>query len=149
VIFEIINPSDPYVIESPDPMVAMVATLLLGDGAYALRDERGEDPGLPLFLFGGDPNAWVVEKAGADLESYIDSHGPALVAALESVHIGRIEDEVALRETLADLPEEARATFMAKRHDKRRTSLNDIGGRAQAWAQRLRETTRDPGEGMR
>jgi hypothetical protein len=36
------------------------------------------------------------------------------------------------------LPESERPGWLAKRHDRRRSSLNDIGAAAQAWAKRLR-----------
>jgi len=53
VTFEIVNPSDPYTIETDDFAAACVATILLGVGKYALDEKGGEKRQMPLLFLGG------------------------------------------------------------------------------------------------
>lgn len=103
--FEIVNPSDKYTMEAVDLEVAAVAVSLLGDGAYPLTG-LGEDEGqdVPPFLFGGH-DEWFAQKFGMNFEEtgrhVIEHRHSELADALDSVTI-----------------------------EGRRSSLNDIGGRA-------------------
>lgn len=113
--FEIINPSDPYTMETDDLQIAAVAVCLLGDGKYAAKEidgDTGQD--VPIFLFGG-VDEWFTEKFGMDYgetaSHTLNNRNDALARAFESVTLGRAE----------------------------RSSLNDIGGRAQAIAKAIRE----------
>lgn len=113
--FEIINPSDPYTIEADDLEIAAVAVSLLGDGKYplvGLGDAAGQD--MPPFLFGGH-DEWFIENFGGDFEEVgrkvITHRLDALIHSFDSVKL-----EVA-----------------------QRSSINDIGGYAASWAERLRK----------
>lgn len=112
--FEIVNPSDPYTMEAPSLELAAVAVCFLGNGKYPLTgldDARGQD--VPPFLFGGH-DEWFTEKFGANFEAVckraIQEQNEALALTLESV-------------TLTS---------------SRRSSMNDIGGRAKKLAQAVR-----------
>jgi hypothetical protein len=108
--FEIINPSDPYTMEADDLEIAAVAVSILGNGKYPLKgldDARGQD--VPAFLFGGH-NEWFTEKFGGDYkqiaERAIETRADALARAFESVTL----------------------------QSERRSSMNNIGARAAAYA---------------
>ena len=113
--FNLINPSDAYHFEADDLVIAAVMVCLLGDGKYpaeAMGPDKGEENYVPCFLFGGH-DEWFARKFGANFEdtarSVLDHRQDALKRAFASV-------------TLTDPP---------------RTSLNDIGGRARAYAKGL------------
>lgn len=113
--FEIVNPSDPYTMEADDLQIAVVAVSLLGDGKYPLKG-LGEDAGqdVPFFAFGG-ADEWFLEKFGMNYETTathaLEHRHDDLAKAFESVTLGR----------------------------SKRSSMNDIGGRAKAIAQAIRQ----------
>lgn len=115
--FNIVNPSDPYTMEADDLEVAAVAVCLIGEGKYpleALGDDSNKGNSVPAFLFGGH-DEWFQARFGGTFEAVLTrsimERTDALARALESVKLG----------------------------SERRSSLNDIGARAQAYAQAVRE----------
>ena len=142
--YEIVNPSDPYTIKG-EPLVVCAMVLLIGQGRYGLdpADDETEDPGLPMFILGGDPEEWLKEKFGVEsLAEWLgeDENLEAAADCLESVVIGRAGDRRMVESALAEMPDgESRKRFLAKYHDDKRSSLNDIGGLCQAQAAKFRE----------
>lgn len=89
--FEIINPSDAYLMEADDLEVAAVAVCFLGAGQYALKgieESHGQD--VPIFLFNGH-DEWFTEKFGKNFEDtsthIVDNRSAELAAAFDSVKI--------------------------------------------------------------
>lgn len=111
--YEIINPSDPYKMTAPSIDLAAVAVCLLGEGQYMAKP-RGEGDEVPMFLFGG-VDKWFVEKFGMDFATTADG-----IINHRTEELAAVFDSVALE-------------------SEERSSLNDIGGRAKAWAQSLRK----------
>jgi len=149
MIFKIINPSDPYTLEAERLDIAAVTVILLGRGNYALEGVDN-DLEVPIFSFGSDEqtSAWLKENCGFDVEGlgdFIGNNQDDIATCLESVVIGRPEERQeyidALTEKLAGISEDddAVADFKFQWHDKRRSSMNDIGGRAQDIAKRFRD----------
>lgn len=135
MIFEIINPSDHYTLESDSHEAACLACCLLGHGRYALR---GVDTELecPLFIFGGH-DEWFKGTFGADFEACLERNKPAIADAMESVVIGNRTDYLeALR--LIDDPDK-RKEWIASWNERHRSSMNNIGGRAVQYAEAIRE----------
>ena len=126
-VYDIANPSDPYTIKGPF-MPCAIAVVLLGNGAYGIK-------GTPI-LFGWD--SWLKENGIENLEFYIDTHALEIADALDTVLIGNERDREEVEGTLAMLAPERHKEWLAQRHDKKRSSLNDIGGRARKYADRLR-----------
>lgn len=94
--FDIINPSDPYTMTACDLEVAAVAVCVLGHGRYGLRGlapDAGAD--VPVFLFPGTADEWFRATFGDDYDTVatrcLEDRTGALVAALESVTLGRAE----------------------------------------------------------
>lgn len=133
--YEIINPSDPYTLQSQDVKVAQIAGLFLGRGAYGLADEQGENV-LPIFIFGGSEE-WLKREFG-DHSAWITNHYSDIATCLESVMIGGFSARRECEDALACMPEDKRADYLARRHDRMRSSLNDIGKAAQELAAAFR-----------
>lgn len=146
--FEVCNPSDKATIEADDPVVACVATLLVGRGQLGLLDENG-DILLPVFLFGG-ADEWIAKNIGAEEDSlpqYVDANLEALVAALDSCMYGGAADRKAYQRGLdlvADDPEKREAWRQGWAED-RRTSTSKICAAYWGFAEHLRQ--RATGEG--
>lgn len=143
MIAEISNPSDPYTIEvGNDKLPTCIAVLLLGEGAYGLKDESNEFL-LPIFLFGGS-DAWLAKNGITSLDDYIDANAGAIATALESVVIGSRTTRVAFERVLAAVTnDEDRKAARAEWLDENRSSMNDIGGHAMTLAERLRKIESD------
>lgn len=147
MLFEIINPSDSYTMEAADRETAALAVLVLGEGKYALveldpetgysTDKSPND--VPLFLFGG-ATLWFEGTFGRTLDAALEDPASRakMADALDSVLIGKGSARIELRDALAEMTPEGRERFLAKRHDRKRSSMNNIGRRAQALAARLR-----------
>lgn len=129
MLYEIINPSDPVTIEAEDLEVARAACLLLGRGAYGLRD-ADDNEALPLFIFGSDEAFEAWEKAeGFSIERVMGAKLTEVIACLRSAMCCEMRDRIAIRAAVGDDPE-----ALARYNDARRSSLNDICGRAFAIA---------------
>lgn len=141
--FEIVNPSDAYTISGEDVEAAILACVYLGNGKYALRDEKDEQQ-CPLFLFGGTDD-YFQHRFKMTLEQFMKSISlDRLATALESVTIGSIASNRELDELLSHITDEVeREKFLAKRHDKRRSSLNDIGARSKEIAKAIRKKIKE------
>jgi len=149
MLYEIINMSDPYTIEASSLDVAFVACLLLGDGQYGFKPLEDGEEEIPLFLFGGckewsqkhlreNPQA-ILDRVTTDAAKRLE-----LADCLDSCLIGRQQDRETYRSgfDLIDDPAK-RERWRAKWHDDRRSSLNNIGGRAYLMATKLRPGTTD------
>jgi hypothetical protein len=148
MIYEIINPSDAYTIVADDLKVAAVACVLLGRGQYGLEPLEDDGERVPFMLF-GSPDAWFQEHFGADLQATMDevveNRAGELADCLDSCLIGKLASRREYERALELIEsEENRAKFRTERHDERRTSLNDIGGRAYQMAKKLREKAANP-----
>ena len=135
MICEIINPSDAYTLRTDDFKTAAVAIAVLGRGQMGLKNIDGEESS-PV-LFGWDD--WLKEQGIEDLGKYIDEHTKEMADILATVLIGGKADREEVESALALMPdEEARKKWLDDRHDKRRSSMNNIGAAAWAWARKLR-----------
>jgi hypothetical protein len=114
--FNLINPSDPYTLEADDFEIAAVTVCLLGDGKYpadALGDDANKGYNVPAFLFGGH-DEWFQSRFGGTFEAVADrclkDRTDAVARCFESVTLNSF----------------------------RRSSLNNIGGRARDMAKAVR-----------
>jgi hypothetical protein len=153
MLYEIVNPSDPYTIKAESLDVAFVACLMLGNGQYAFGPLESAGVKIPLFLFGGlaDCEAWSTEHLHEEFESVIKrvTTDPLKIAELaacfESCLIGRFKERETYRAGLELIDDPAkRDEWRARWHDTRRSSLNDIGGRAYEMASKLRTGIQNP-----
>lgn len=126
-VFEIANPSDKYTIKGPF-MACAIAVAMLGNGSYGIE-------GTPI-LFGWDE--WLKGKGIEDLGAHIDKHNTEIAAALDSVLMGDERDREEVDATLRRIPPDQHEAWLAERHDRRRSSMNDIGRRARELASRVR-----------
>lgn len=137
-VYEISNPSDMCTIVG-EKLVAAVAVLMLGEGTYGLKDAN-EETVMPLFILGASPDPWLREHGidGADdLPRYIAEHEIELADALDSVLYG---DRALFEEGIALIEgDEKRKLWRQKWNDARRSSMNNIAGRAEQFAKILRQ----------
>ena len=138
MIYELVNPSDKYTLESATLEPAAIACLFLGEGMYALTDEAGQQA-VPIFI-GGGAEEWYAEKFGRALNDGIKANMLDVAECLESLVIGNRQDYDAAMKFIA---EDKLAAFKADWHDRHRSSMNDIGRRAARYAKAFREKASD------
>lgn len=136
IVCEIVNPSDEYTIAHKDELILAVACSLLGRGKYALEAKDGRRV-CPMFLFGGS-DEWFAAKGVPDLVAFLRVRGMEVADALESVLIGGYRDREELDEATAKMTPEEKEAFLFKRHDRHRTSMNNIGAAAKSLAKLVR-----------
>lgn len=142
-LYEIINPSDAYTMRSESDLAACLACLFLGTGQYGLQ-RLDNDFEMPIFMFGG-VEEWYDKTFGVKVigEAFVE-HKELVIAALESVMIGSRDIRRATEEALDYITDpEKRAAYLAKMHDERRSSMNDIGGRALSLVRSMRSVGGD------
>lgn len=141
-VWNLINPSDPYTLVTDNFEVATVVCLLLGEGRYGLEEINGERR-VPLMLF--DVNErWFRETFGCTCQELFDrmvgDRRAEIVACLDSVLIGSPASRATYQEglDLIDDPQK-RAAWRTRWHDKRQSSMNDIGAQARRLADQIRK----------
>ena len=128
MIYEIVNPSDPYTIDCPDLEIATAFNLFFG-GPYALEPQDGGES-VPIFLFMSNESyhKWCVERFGLEpgklLHRVIEERTEEFADALDSVLIGDREKFELQARTMSF---EQRRQFRRRWHDEQRSSLQDIG----------------------
>jgi hypothetical protein len=144
MLYEIVNPSDPYTFEAPTFEIAAVAIVLLAEGQLGVKPV-GDDPEdareLPLLLFDSDgkwfeENLFPLEKIG----DFLDKHSEEIAAALDSVVIGGELDRSLFLTALARQEDDTKEAYRVAWHNKKRSSINDIGRSAWEMAKGIRET---------
>lgn len=144
MLFNIINPSDPYTMRAVDLEIAAVAICLLGSGKYALEEIGGDRSGeVPFFILGGH-DEWFTRQFDRDFKTtvdvVVDKRAEELVKSLASVFCGTPADKLAFDDLVKTCPdEEAAAELLLKTHDAKRGSDNDIGRHAWTLAKSIVE----------
>jgi len=148
VLYEIVSPSDMYTFQAETFGIAVAAMLMVGEGkigATPIGPGVPEDaPSGPIFLMDEKQlDEWFKEKVGFPLEElskFVGDNALKIASALESVVIGDQRDRELYIATLNDIEDEdKRKAFKVRWHDKKRSSINDIGKFCWAAGKGLRE----------
>jgi len=132
-VYEITNLSDPYTIKGADKAAPCSSCRpYLPSPRISTATQRAGETLMPILAFGGDPINWLLENMDIlNLESYLDKNGGLLADCLDSVIIGSFEERREIEKKLTTAKcEEDREQILREWHDKRRTSMNDIGDTA-------------------
>ena len=141
MIYELINPHDPYTFEAPDAQVAALACLLVGGGAYGADPESGKEEdtwGVHLFSKEEDIEAEFQERWGLGINASMRKRKADTAAALRSLMIAGRAERAGIKAALEACPtQEARDAFVAVYEDKKRSSLTELASRARELADRV------------
>lgn len=138
-LWEIVNPSDYATLEADDLMTADIVATVLGGGQYCAKEIDGERS-TPIYLFGGSTarKAWWAENSPDMTEdAYVKANERALADAFDSVALGNRTDLDAALAEISDA--DKRREFVKKWNERKRSSMNNIAGRAHKIAEQLRE----------
>lgn len=145
MLYNIINPSDPYTIEASSLDVAAMSAILLGQGNYGFKSLDGSES-IPEFAFGGGDD-WSQKHFEEDLmemsNRVMDTKLGEVADCLDSVLYGDKEDRVEFLAATKDMDRpNFEATRILRQQDKC-SSMNDIGDRAYRMAAKLRKSIAD------
>ena len=107
--YEIINPSDKCYISSENDKVAKFCCLLLGNGRYGLKNAETGENVFPIYLFGMSEKV-IIEEFGEPLEAFLKNNKTQIAECFKSFE-----------------------------YASERTSVNNIGERANAFYKKLME----------
>lgn len=141
MLYDIINPSDPYTIEAEEFIDAALAVFVLGN-SYGLTalEEGGED--VPIFIFGGAAE-WFRERFKIEAQEAYDQRRLRVAGVLLSAIIGGKSEREMVKKTLSMIPPEKQAEWLEMHHDTKRSSTNDIGSYARRYGQAIMDTEED------
>ena len=138
MLFNLINPSDPYTLEAEDLSTAAMAACLLST-TFGVESTYGSQSAMFLFMTEADLNGWFREHAGVDTATFVEEHRMAVADALASFVYGDVADRKLYNETMDLLSdEEAKLAFKDNWQD-RISSLSNIGKAAWQRADEIRE----------
>ena len=134
MIYELINIHDPYTFCAESREVAALTVLLMGPEYGAETEDENPEYSVPVFLLGGS-YIWYMDTFGREPYGGLRALHKEVEAALQSLVIGSFADRK-IYEMALDAIDDAkkREEFIATWNDKHRTSLTDVGARAQELA---------------
>jgi len=134
MLYDFINPSDPYLFEAESFEIACLAVLMMGN-AYGCKELDGEKQFGP---FAGIES--FERKFNENAEKMLKERLIEVIRCLDSFLYA--STEVEYREYQARIQtgetEEERYNIRKQHHDEKRSSMNDIGRHAWALASRLK-----------
>lgn len=146
-VYELINPSDPYTMRARDHQTAVVALLFLSEwrvGGNPIDPPEQEGRSTPFYPFGLTEEAMQKELAEQGIAEGLDAwmgskeNVEALAQALDSTLFGDMGDRRLFEAAAEAILEPAKVASLKAEHQNRRSSLNNIGGRAAKLAERFR-----------
>jgi hypothetical protein len=136
-LYELINMSDGITFYAPDDTTACAVALITGGGHYAAHtadDEERDAGGMLLFASEERIKTFMAEKFGPEeFEPWYQLHESEVADALDSLAVVGAD----VRPTY-DLAIQAYPGHRAIHHDRCRSSMNDICGRAWKRAASMR-----------
>ena len=135
-LYNLINPSDPYTFRAEDQETAALAVFCLGP-AYGAENLSGTGSGdVPVLLF-SDPKVWYQEQFGRTPDEGLEAKKPAVIRALKSFVLGNERDRKRYEAAMACITEPEQREIFAREWRDGRTSMNNIGLRAEKMAEGL------------
>lgn len=135
MIYELINPSDPYTFIAPDREAAALVVGILGT-AYGAEATENDSDGVPVMILGGF-NEWYLDTFGRDIEAGLKARRKDLVSALRSFVYGRPEERNIYEKAMSAIDDPEKKAGFKKEWQNRRSSMNNIGETAWLIGERL------------
>lgn len=134
MIYEVVNMHDPVTIETDNEMVAMLAVLSLGEGAYGLQDETGRSV-VPVLLFASPQQTkdWL-DSTGINIGQMGNQYAAEIAECLRTALVCKPGERAKIMAKLGEDSGDIR-TAMATWNDKKRSSMTDLCGFALSLAQ--------------
>lgn len=134
MLYELINPSDPYVFEAMDHETAALTVLALGT-MYGANGEDGEHDVPVTFMI--DPEEWFKETFERSIVVAIEEKKQAIADAMLSMTYGNFQDYHVYQYTLKAIEDPAKREQFIKKWADRRSSIISISDRCHRIGEEL------------
>ena len=138
MIYELINPSDPYTFVADDLETAALVVFSISN-AYGAKTEDGEIV-VPVFILGG-AEEWYKEQFGRSVEEGVEDKVTRLAWALGSMVLGSFEDRRIYETTIAAIDDQNKREEFIRTWKDKRSSINDIRAYCHKLAKKIEEGT--------
>ncbi len=137
MLYELINPSDPYTFEAKDRETAALAVFLLSTsyGAHCLTEDR-EDDDVPIFLFGGS-REWYCDTFKRTPDEGLEDLKDVVRECFRSFVYGNASDRQTYQLAIDSIADAEKRTVFIKHWQDKHSSMNDIGDIAFKIAMKL------------
>lgn len=146
MLYELINPCDPYTFIAENRETAALAVFLLTT-IYGAETSEAEDADVPVFFIWG-AREWYKENFRRTPDEGLDALWPEVCDALESFVYGNPEERKLYEYTLSLIESEGSKEKYKRRWHDRRDSMTDIGQAAWDTARLLREKRGEEHDGQ-
>lgn len=139
MIYELINPSDPYTFECKSREVAALTVMALSP-MYGAKTDNEEDE-IPIFVFGARDGfeKWYEENFGRTVEDGVNELFAEMADCLDSFVLGNMSDRKRFLAAVEAITDEEKLKEFKKKWQDSRSSMNDIGGEAYALAEKMKK----------
>ena len=139
MLYELINPSDPYVFDAKDYETAALVVFSLGT-IYGAEAEEGEDGEFDVPVsFMIDPEEWFINTCGRSTEEALKEKKKDVADALLSMTYGNTKDYRFYQNTLNAIEDTEKKDQFKTEWADRRSSLNCIGDRCHLMGKKIYE----------
>lgn len=136
MIYELINPSDPYTFKADTYEIAALTTLCMGV-SYGAKPQTGDNE-VPVLLF-GDPEKWYKKNFNRTVEEGLKANWEKVAEALSSMLYGDFDDRSVYESAMEAITDEDKQKAFSESRHNRQSSLNDIGSYARQLGKSMME----------
>lgn len=139
MVYELINPSDPYTFECSSREVAALTVSALSP-MYGAKAENEEDE-IPIFIFWGNDGyeKWYEESFGRTVEEGVNALYNEIADCLDSFVLGNTSDRERFSAAVEAITDADKLRAFKTKWQDSRSSMNDIGGTAYALAEKMKK----------
>lgn len=134
MIYELINPSDPYTFIADCCETAALTTFCLSS-AYGAKPQEGDEE-VPAFLL-GNPDKWYKDTFGRSVPEGLEAKKQELIKSLDSMLYGDFDKRAIYEAAIKAITDEDKRREYEKAWSDRRSSFNDIGAYAKQLAKAM------------
>lgn len=141
--YEIINPSDCVTFVCENETIACNVLTLLGSGQYGGDCLEDSTKDIPIFMLGGFDAWWKQRHGDKEVGVVLKENLEPTCVALESCMCLGFNERKEVETAVAGMTPEERTMYIKDANDKKRSSMNDICGRAFEIAKKIRANNPD------
>lgn len=131
MIYNLVNPSDPYTFKADTYEIAALTVLCMGT-QYGASPKNGNE-NVPVFLF-TNADEWYKETFGKSVEEGLKANREAVADALLSMLYGGFEERETYEAALESITDAEKEKVFKEKWHARHSSMNDIGSYAHKMA---------------
>lgn len=128
VLYELINPSDPYTYYAKNDKVAVFVAIYLGEGMYGAKNLKTKEVvgGFLIGVKNEDLKDEIIRLFKVPMTDFMMENKKEISIAFSTLLVGDDEDRKTLKNNLKNIDEDKIEFFIDKYKEEKQSSLNDI-----------------------